>query len=347
MNSPRINAQLHGRLPVFAAAARHLSFTRAAHELNVTPGAVSQQLRQLESRLGVKLFNRTPRGVALTAEGQRLAQVVSRSYGELDEVLSHLRAGRIGGNFRLRSIPSFLEKWLMPRLSTLQQAYPDISFRFVAEDSSWSLRDGEFDLAIDLNEGIYPGLATTVLVQEHIFPVCAPSLLARGPALRCPHDLAHYPLLHDITAWRGSYAYAEWSYYLDQYGQGETDVRRGTTFNRYSLSLEAARAGLGVALARQTLITDELVSGALCVPFGTPIPNRKHYVLVYPSGALADARVRAVHDWFVTQFASVAQPISPDLAKGAAAPHTGLAASRSKRAAGERSGRTPPSEKPT
>lgn len=302
--SARTNAQIHGRLHVFASAARHLSFTSAAQELNVTPGAVSQQIRQLEERLGVKLFNRAPRGVVLTAEGQRLSQVVARSYGEVDEVLSHLQAGRLGGIFRLRSIPSFLEKWLMPRLGLLRAAYPHISFRFVAEDSSWSLRDGEFDLAVDLNEGIYPGLLTTPLVQEHIFPVCAPDMIDASRPLNEPHDLVHYPLLHDITAWRGSYAYAEWSYYLSQWGAIDVDVRRGYTFNRYSLSLEAARAGMGVAVARQTLITNELTSGALVAPFKLTVPNRKHYVLVYPPGALADPRARAVHDWFVSQFAS-------------------------------------------
>ncbi len=303
MLSARTNAQIHGRLHVFASAARHLSFTSAAQELNVTPGAVSQQIRQLEERLGVKLFNRAPRGVVLTAEGQRLSQVVARSYGEVDEVLSHLQAGRLGGIFRLRSIPSFLEKWLMPRLGLLRDAYPDISFRFVAEDSSWSLRDGEFDLAVDLNEGIYPGLLTTPLVQEHIFPVCAPDMIRASQPLDEPHDLVHYPLLHDITAWRGSYAYAEWAYYLSQCGADDVDVRRGYTFNRYSLSLEAARAGMGVAIARQTLITNELTCGALVAPFTLTVPNRKHYVLVYPPGALADPRARAVHDWFVSQFA--------------------------------------------
>ena len=306
MFSARTNAQIHGRLHVFASAARHLSFTSAAQELNVTPGAVSQQIRQLEERLGVKLFNRAPRGVVLTAEGQRLSQVVARSYGEVDEVLSHLQAGRLGGIFRLRSIPSFLEKWLMPRLGLLRDAYPDISFRFVAEDSSWSLRDGEFDLAVDLNEGIYPGLLTTPLVQEHIFPVCAPDMIDASRPLNDPHDLIHYPLLHDITAWRGSYAYAEWSYYLSQWGADDVDVRRGYTFNRYSLSLEAARAGMGVAIARQTLITNELSSGALIAPFALTVPNRKHYVLVYPPGALSDPRARAVHDWFVSQFAASA-----------------------------------------
>ena len=304
MNSPRVNAQIHGRLHVFASAARHLSFTSAAQELNVTPGAISQQIRQLEERLGVKLFVRAARGVVLTAEGQRLAQVVAHSYGEVDEVLTHLQAGRIGGTVRLRSIPSFLEKWLMPRLPQLRDTYPDLSFRFVAEDSSWSLRDGEFDLAIDLNEGIYPGLLITPLKHEFVFPVCARSLIQPAYPLDHAYGLTNYPLLHDITAWRGSYAYAEWSFYLEQIGADGIDVRRGYTFNRYSLSLEAAKAGLGVAIARQALITDEITTGQLIAPFGRPVTNRKHYVLVYTPGALSDPRVRALHDWFVTQFAS-------------------------------------------
>ncbi len=332
MATSRFNTHIHGRLHVFAAAARHLSFTRAAAELNVTPGAVSQQMRQLEDRLAVKLFNRARHGVALTAEGQRLAQVVAQSYGEVEDVLAHLQAGRIGGISRLRSIPSFLEKWIMPRLPALREAFPHISFRFVAEDSSWSLRDGEFDLAVDLNDGIYPGLMTTPLAREQIFPVCSPRLLVPGVPLRGPQDLGNYPLLHDITAWRGSSAYAEWAFYLEQSalraagdanvcgdaaaeggnsGGGDAngsrgDIQRGYTFNRYSLSLEAARAGMGIAIARHVLVTDELACGQLVMPFGRPVPHRKHYVLVYGEGALADARIRAVHDWFVAQFDGVA-----------------------------------------
>jgi len=297
-----LNAQTQAWLQVFVCAARHLSFTRCAEELHVTPGAISQQMRQLEERLGFKLFHRVARGLELTAEGQRLATTLNQAYGLIDAELRRLNAGQFGGVVRLRSIPSFLGKWLTPRLPRLQARFPDLQLRLVAEDSSWSLREGEFDLAIDLNDGSYPGLASTPLMEEEIFPVCAPSLLVGRPPLERPEDLEFYPLLHDITAWRGSYEYAEWEFYLASIGAPALDVRRGHTFNRNHLTIEAAIAGMGVAIARRALITDELARGVLVVPpFGRSVPARKRYMLLYAQGALADPRLRALHDWLVQE----------------------------------------------
>lgn len=304
-----LNAQTQAWLQVFACAARHLSFTRCAEELHVTPGAISQQMRQLEERLGFKLFHRIARGLELTAEGQRLASTVNQASGLVDAELRRLNAGQFGGVLRLRSIPSFLGKWVMPRLPKLQARFPDIQLRVVAEDSSWSLREGEFDLAIDLNDGSYPGLASTSLLDEQIFPVCAPSLLEGRPSFDRPEALDHYPLLHDITAWRGSYEYAEWEFYLASIGAPALDVRRGHTFNRNHLTIEAAIAGMGVAIARRHLITNELERGALVIPFGVSVPARKRYVLLYAQGALADPRVRSLHDWLVEEaLASASTP---------------------------------------
>lgn len=297
----QLNGQVYVWLHVFACAARHLSFTRCAEELHITPGAVSQQMRLLEERLGFRLFVRRARGVELTAEGQRLAQTVSDAYGSIEAELLRLDAGEIRGTLRLRSIPSFLAKWLTPRLPRFQQRYPDIELRLVAEDSSQALDESEFDLAIDLNDGSYPGMLSTPLLDEQIFPVCSPALLRGRPPLHGPADLIHYPLLHDITAWRGSSEYAEWEFYLRGIGADGLDVRRGHTFNRNHLSIEAAIAGVGVAIARRTLLNDELERGALIVPFGVPIANHKRYVLLYSQAGLLQPGARAVHDWLVEE----------------------------------------------
>lgn len=296
-----LNAQMHAWLQVFACAARHLSFTRCADELHVTPGAISQQMKQLEDRLGFPLFHRVGRGLQLTAQGQRLAVVANEVHSRIDEELRLLHSGAIGGVFKLRSIPSFLSKWLMPRLPSLEQAFPELQLRVIAEDSSGSLRDDDFDLAIDLNDGSYPGLVTTPLLEEELFPVCSPSLLQGRPPLDSPGQLVHFPLLHDITAWRGSYEYAEWEFYLSAIGAKGIDVRRGHTFNRNHLTIDAARMGMGVAIARRALITDELEEGSLIVPFGWPIKARKKYVLAYREGALNTPTRRAIHDWLVAQ----------------------------------------------
>ncbi|MBF8224428.1 LysR substrate-binding domain-containing protein [Halomonas sp. 328] len=299
--SRHLNAQTHAWLKVFAVSARHLSFTRAAEELHVTTGAVSQQIKQLEERLGFKLFRRLPRRLELTDEGRRLAAVVDEAYQAVGQEVRRLRSGVMSGILRLRSVPSFLAKWLMPRLSRLQARFPDIELQVIAEDSNISLRDGDFDLAIDLNDGHYPGFSITPLMDELIFPVCAPALLRGKPPLRRPEDLAYYPLLHDVTAWRGSHDYAEWEHYLEAIAAPHVNVRRGYTFNRNQLTMEAAIAGMGVAIARRTLITDELKTGALIAPFSERVATGKQYGIVYSPGALDDRRVAAVHDWLVEE----------------------------------------------
>lgn len=296
-----LNAQTHAWLKVFAVSARHLSFTRAGEELHVTTGAVSQQIKQLEERLGFRLFRRLTRRLELTDEGVRLAGVVEEAYQGVEQEVQRLRSGVMSGVLRLRSVPSFLNKWVMPRLPRLQQQLPEIELQVIAEDSNISLRDGDFDLAIDLNDGHYPGFSITPLMDELIFPVCAPALLDGRPALNCAEDLAHFPLLHDVTAWRGSHDHAEWEHYLKAIGAPHVNVRRGYTFNRNQLTMEAAIQGMGVAIARRTLITDELDSGALVTPLNEQVATGKQYGIVHASGALDDRRVAAVHDWLVAQ----------------------------------------------
>ncbi|MFD2438672.1 LysR substrate-binding domain-containing protein [Modicisalibacter luteus] len=271
--SRHLNAQTHAWLKVFAVSARHLSFTRAAEELHVTTGAVSQQVKQLEERLGFRLFRRLPRQLELTDEGRRLASVVDEAYQSVGLEVRRLKSGVMSGILRLRSVPSFLTKWLMPRLPRLQARFPDIELHIAAEDSNLSLRDGDFDLAIDLNDGHYPGLQITSLMDEVIFPVCAPALLRGRPPLHRPEDLAYYPLLHDVTAWRGSQDYAEWEHFLHAIEAPNVNVRRGYTFNRNQLTMEAAIDGMGVAIARRTLITDELRTGRLIAPSLSAFPR--------------------------------------------------------------------------
>lgn len=299
--SRHLNAQTHAWLKVFAVSARHLSFTRAAEELNVTTGAVSQQIKQLEERLGFPLFRRRPRQLTLTEEGERLAAVVDVAYQSVGLEVKRLRRGVMSGVLRLRCVPAFLSTWLMPRLPRLQARFPDLELQVIAEDSHISLRDGDFDLALDLNDGEVPGLAVTPLMAERIFPVCAPSLLRGRPPLRQVQDLAWYPLLHDVTAWRGSHDHAEWEHFLAAIDAPPINVRRGYTFNRNRLTMQAAIAGMGVAIARETLITTELGSGALIAPFDARVDTGMRYGIVHAPGALEDRRIRGLHDWIVEE----------------------------------------------
>ncbi|MEQ4617794.1 MAG: LysR substrate-binding domain-containing protein [Corticimicrobacter sp.] len=304
-----IPGQIHARLKVFLVCGRLLSFTQAADALHVTTGAVSQQIRQLEEWLGFRLFRRLPRSLALTEEGRRLLPVVEASYGAVDLEIHRLYGGHLSGIVRLRAVPSFLTKWLVPRLPDFQRRYPQIELRIEAEDSAQALLPGLFDLAIDLNDGVYPGFEISLMMEEDIFPVCAPALLERGSSLTEPSDLRHFPLLHDMTAWRGSQPYAEWEQYLRQIGAADVDVRRGYMFNRNHLTIGAAIAGMGVAIARRALTTDELASGVLVEPFNRRVSTGKRYGIVYPSGALDDRRIRAVHDWLLHQAQPPAAPL--------------------------------------
>jgi LysR family glycine cleavage system transcriptional activator len=304
----RVPSQVHARLKVFLAAARHLSFTQAGEDLHITTGAVSQQVKALEDWLGFKLFRRLARHLELTDEGQRLLAAVDPAYAAVDLAIGRLRGGALSGVVRLRSLPSFLAIWLVPRLPKLMRRYPAIELQVEAEDSVRSLRDGEFDLAIDLNDGTYPGFQSTVLVEEEIFPVCAPALLQGRPPLDAPDGLDHYPLLHDMTAWRGSLPYAEWERYLKAIGAPQVNARRGYMFNRNQITIQAAIAGMGVAIARRTLITDELESRQLVAPFAQSVRTGKRYCLVYPAGALDDQRVAAVYDWIVDEAREALSP---------------------------------------
>lgn len=225
----------------------------------------------------------------------------------MDLELLRLDGGQMSGIVRLRAVPSFLTKWLVPRLPRLQARYPAIALHLQAEDSTLSLRAAEFDLAIDLNDGSYPGFQTTPLMEEEIFPVCTPALMRGRPPLRTPVDLDEYPLLHDVTAWRGSDQYAEWAYFLKAIGAPQVEIRRGYTFNRNHLTIDAAIAGMGVAIARRTLITDELESGLLVAPFSQRVATGKRYGIVHLAGALDDRRVAAVHDW-ITEEAHASAP---------------------------------------
>ena len=294
-------SQVHARLRVFLATARHLSFTRAGEELHITTGAVSQQIKLLEEWLGFKLFRRLPRRIELTDEGRRLLAAVDPAFAEVDLAIARLRGGALSGVVRLRALPSFLATWLVPRLPKLMQRYPAIELQVEAEDSNRSLREGDFDLAIDLNDGTYPGMQSTVLLDEEIFPVCSPALMRDRPPLNSPDQLDHYPLLHDMTAWRGSPPYAEWERYLKAIGAAHVNVRRGYMFNRNHITIQCAIAGMGVTIARRTLTTNELASGLLVAPFEQSVRTGKRYCLVYSGGALDDRRVATVHDWIVAE----------------------------------------------
>ncbi|MEH6628173.1 MAG: LysR substrate-binding domain-containing protein [Motiliproteus sp.] len=294
-----INAAIWAGLRYFHCAAGHLSFTRAADELSVTTGAVSQQIKQLESRLGCRLFHRTTRQLRLTEEGEQLAQAVAQGYNNIDGALSVLAATQLRGQVRLAAIPSFCLQWLVPRLGEFYRTFPDIDLHIDAQDQLQGLADNRYDLALDYRLP-RPDDAAPFLT-ERLFPVCSPELLASGSPLINPKDLLAYPLLHDCAPWVGAGRDEEWQHWLHSVGitsagdQGQGQVY----FNRADLALQAAEAGQGIVLARQALVADRLTSGRLVVACEQRVRSPASYFLQLAPHAQDNTRAVAFQRWLL------------------------------------------------
>jgi len=302
----QINSQTLAALRFFVVAARKLSFSQTAEVLHVTPAAVSQQMRQLEERLGFRLFNRTPRRLELTAEGEQMARTVGEAFAMIEQQIESIHREQLKGEVVLQTIPTLGVKWLVSRLGDFQQRYPDINLRIEAEDSGTDLDCRRFDIAIDLGKGPYTGLATTRLHQETIFPVCSPAYRAEQ-SVESVDDLKHCRLLHDVTAWRDSDQYSEWLYWIEANQLTDVDCQRGVVFNRALMTYQAAIEGQGVAMGRKALIEAELASGQLVDLFPDKhLPTDHYYHLVYSADALQKPKIRVVHDWLLKQAAVLA-----------------------------------------
>jgi LysR family transcriptional regulator, glycine cleavage system transcriptional activator len=270
----------------FEAAARHLSMSRAAEELAVTPGAVSRQVRELEERLDAVLFVRRPTGLALTAAGERLAAATSDALDRLAEAtrgakLRHYRQVSIG------VYSQFASRLILPVWDDLRGALPDIPVTLHTSSNPLDLLPGQFDLVIAVSgAGGHRGLIERPLMPIATVPVCAPSLLANGPL-----DFAAVPLLHSRPR------PDDWRRWLDHAGLSAVPVRGGSSFEGAALTLEAAAAGLGAAIAIEALLEPDLASGALAVAHPIRRPTRRGFVLAHETRLADDPSVVAVADW--------------------------------------------------
>lgn len=292
-----LNSQVLGAMRAFEAAARCSSFSQAAAELSITPGAVSQQIRNLEQQLGVILFYRHTRQVRLTAQGQQLFDTVRPALTGLETCLGRIKQSALAEHVRLRATPSFVFNWLIPRLGSFQQRYPDIRIETIAEESLVDLKAQDFDIAIDYGQGEYAGLKAELMMEESLFPVLSPALYG-DRNWQDRETLNQVPLLHDSQPWAGAAQDAEWRLFLEQAGLTGIDTDRGYYFNRSDMALKAAVSGLGVAIAREALLSDEIARGRLIAPFGKQ-PGCCSYYLVHASQALEKPGVRAVYDWLL------------------------------------------------
>jgi LysR family transcriptional regulator, glycine cleavage system transcriptional activator len=294
---PPLNA-----LRAFESAARHLNFSRAADELSVTPGAVSQQIQNLEDYVGTALFKRTPKGLLLTDSAQTALPAVREAFDRLAEAASLLTAGYDGRRLTLTAPPSFAAKWLVPRLKSFEDAYPHVDVWLSADMDIVDFASGEIDMAIRYGSGRYPGLETARLMSETVIPVASPSLLAGAP-LAVPEDLSRHTLLHDGSP-DADESCPDWSMWLAARGVRGVDGARGPRFNQSSLVIEAAVGGRGVALAKRTLAQDDLDAGRLLAPLQIATAVDFAYYLVHPKAKGRLPQVKAFIGWITTEAAA-------------------------------------------
>ena len=288
---------MDGQLPslnglrAFEAVARRLSIKDAAQELYVTPGAVSQQLKNLEEQLNCVLVLRKGRSVTLTEEGSYLYPALREAFRQIENATESLmRPTR--QILSVTVLPSFATRWLVPRLGQFQKRHPDIDVRISADIRPVDLVAERFDLGIRFGLGQYRGFESDWLMADELFPVCSPELLANGPSLDRPEDLAHHTLLHDDSPRR-------WKLWKEAMGLAGLNSKAGITFNDASMVVDAAVAGQGVALGRRSLVETELKAGRLVRLWDKAVPHDLAYYLVYPKQTMDRPAAAAFRQWLL------------------------------------------------
>ncbi|MFZ5608567.1 MAG: transcriptional regulator GcvA [Pseudomonadota bacterium] len=283
-------------LRVFDAAARHLSFKNAADELAVTPAAVSQQIRALEDYLGVVLFRRQGRGLELTEDAKRALPALRVGFERFEEAVRTLQAAQHSTTLTISVAPSFASKWLVPRIERYYSARPAMDVRIQASNKLVNFAEENIDLAIRYGGGRYPDLMVEKLMDERVFPVCSPALLAGEAGLRQAADLLRYILIHDDSS-EDDPSCPTWTMWLAAAGVALDPPTRGLHFNQSQLAIEAAALGKGVALAKQAIAGADLASGRLVKPFEAAHPVDFAYFLVAPEPQWRQKKVQDFVAW--------------------------------------------------
>ena len=302
-------------LRVFESAARHLSFTKAADELHVTPGAVSQQIKALEDFLQTPVFRRQKRALLLTDEAQASLPILREGFDKLAEAANLLAAKTDDARLTVSVAPSLAAKWLVPRLDRFREQYPDIDVWVSADMNVVDFAVDDVDISIRYGLGQYDGLVTEHLMAEKIVPVCSPVLMTGAHPIHSPEDLIHHTLLHDAGSDKDP-SCPTWPMWLKAAGVCHKEAGRGLAFNQSSLVIEAAVAGKGVALAKAALALADLEAARLVIPFDLTTPTDFAYHVVHPPSKNSAQSVKAFKAWL---HAEAAQTINAADAQEAAA----------------------------
>jgi len=288
---PPLNA-----LRAFEAAARHLSFTRAAEELNVTQTAVSHQVKALEERLGVRMFERHGRGLWLTEEGEIYLPFLRQAFDLIADGTDLIVSHDAHGPLSVTMLPTFAVRWFIPRLREFQVKHPDIEVHMVTTERNVDFAREDVDCGIRYGTGDWPGLDSDKLFEDRFIAVCSPELLTRKPPLKKLSDLKHHTLLHESND-------EDWRYWLSALHVTNVDSSRGLFFDSSDLAIEAAAAGLGVALGSRIIMQDDLDEGRLVMPFGDLTDEDLSHWLVYPKGSARKPKVAAFREWLLAEAA--------------------------------------------
>jgi LysR family glycine cleavage system transcriptional activator len=280
-------------LRAFEAAARHLSFTNAAAELNVTQTAISHQIKRLEEELGIRLFVRQNRALTLTPEAKEYLPGIRAAFNDLRLATDRLKRRDNDHVLTVSTLASLAAKWLSPRLSAFQEAHPGIDVRITTSMGLVDFRSGDVDAAIRYGRGQWPGVRADWLMADQLFPVCSPALLSGDKPLRSPEDLAHHVLLHSINE-------DDWRLWLTAAGlPADISKQHGVTFDLILMVVQAAIDGIGVAIGRTSYVQDDIAKGRLVVPFNITLPADAGFYLVSPAGKTDSPNLAAFRQWLI------------------------------------------------
>jgi LysR family glycine cleavage system transcriptional activator len=289
---PPLNA-----LRTFECAGRHLSFVHAAEELNVTPGAVSRQVKALEEWLGAPLFHRRHKQVLLTPLGRGYLQAVGEPMERIASASARARRQDAERPIAICCYPTFALRWLVPRWGRFYDRHPEIDVQLTTSLQPVDFARGDVDAAILVGEGPdrWPGLEAEKLLDVDLVPVCHPALCEGPAALRRPSDLPRFTLLH------GTPRREDWQRWLEFADVDGVDAGSGVTFDSLNLSIQAAVEGLGVAIAVRNLVTEDFAAGRLIQPFGPVRRSGRPFYMVFPRDRTRNRRLRAFIEWLRTE----------------------------------------------
>ncbi|MCS2163111.1 LysR substrate-binding domain-containing protein [Scandinavium sp. H11S7] len=301
-------------LQSFEVAARHMSFTLAAKELNLTQGAMSHRIRLLENYLGFRLFIRMTRKLLLTEEGERLLATLSLSLRAIGDEIEDIRSQSLRGTLHIGVAPTFAQNWLMKRLPEFQTLWPGINLTIKVRAGVMEFHDERVDLAIYYGASRYADLHQERLFDEQLIPVCSPEYARRkGVTQMC--DLQEGCYIHASESTDSQQSFSEWRIWCEYHGLDIPYRKQHYSFNHYQMAIQAAESGIGVLMGRKLLIQPLLDSGRLVALSELTIASGMGYDLIYPKENSDRIRFKAFIEFLRQQISATSSSAGTTLAQ--------------------------------